>query len=119
DAVVLSTETNLVVAARCRKLKIAAHQGLREKGQALRHLVSAKGLEMDQVAYIGNDVNDLECLSIAGVAVAPADAYPAVQTVADSILRNCGGHGAVREICELAIAAHQSRKAEYAGSKTR
>src|SRR5262249_43505964 len=70
DAVVLSTETNLVVAARCRKLKIPAHQGLRDKGQALRHLVSAKGLTMNQVAYIGNDVNDLECLRIAGVAVA-------------------------------------------------
>src|SRR5262249_20565110 len=106
DAAVLSTETNAVVATRCRKLNLPVQQGLKEKAQAFCDLVATKGLDMKHVAYIGNDVNDLECLRIAGVAVAPADAHPAVRRVVDLVLRKPGGHGAVREICELAIAAH-------------
>jgi N-acylneuraminate cytidylyltransferase len=119
DAAVLSTETNSVVAARCRKLNLPVQQGLKEKAQALRDLVATKGRDMKQVAYIGNDVNDLECLRIAGVAVAPADAHPAVRRVVDLVLRKPGGHGAVREICELAIAAHEQHKENYAQSENR
>jgi 3-deoxy-D-manno-octulosonate 8-phosphate phosphatase KdsC-like HAD superfamily phosphatase len=59
-------------------------------------------------------VNDLECLRIAGVAVVPSDAHRAVLKIADLVLRERGGHGAVREICDLTIAAQQQRKGEYA-----
>ena len=118
DAVVLSTEVNPVVAARCRKLNLEVQQGLRDKSQTLRNVVASRGLTLEHVAYVGNDVNDLECLRIAGVAVAPADADPAVRGVADLVLRKRGGYGAVREICELAIAA-QKGKGEYALSECR
>jgi N-acylneuraminate cytidylyltransferase len=110
DAAVLSTETNPVVAARCRKLKVSVLQGLSNKGQALRDLASAKGLEIDQVAYVGNDRNDLDCLEIAHVALVPADAHASVRSTADIVLRSRGGHGAVREACELTIRAHANRK---------
>jgi YrbI family 3-deoxy-D-manno-octulosonate 8-phosphate phosphatase len=121
DAAVLSTEANPVVSARCRKLGIPVQQGLRDKGQALRNLTASRGLALTQVAYVGNDVNDLECLRIAGFAVAPADAHPDVRKIVDLVLLKAGGHGAVREFCDLAIAVHQSttNKEEYARNTNR
>jgi N-acylneuraminate cytidylyltransferase len=119
EAVVLSTETNLVVSARCRKLRLPVQQGIRDKGQALRNLAASRRLDLEQVAFVGNDINDLECLRIAGLAIAPADAHPDVRKIADLVLLKSGGHGAVREICDLAIAAHESKKEEYAHSTNR
>jgi len=110
DAAVLSTEVNPVVAARCRKLNLSLQQALSDKAQALRDLAVSKELALDQVAYVGNDVNDLECLKTVGFAMVPADAHPSVREAADLVLRNCGGHGAVREVCELAIAAHDRQR---------
>jgi N-acylneuraminate cytidylyltransferase len=119
EAAVLSTESNPVVTARCLKLGLPVQQGIRDKGQALRSLAASRGLALEQVAYVGNDINDLECLRIAGVAVAPADAHPDVRKIADLVLLNAGGHGAVREICDLALAVHESDKEEYARSTNR
>jgi N-acylneuraminate cytidylyltransferase len=117
EAAVLSSEMNRVVSARCRKLRLPIQQGIRDKGQALRDLAASRGLDLEQVAFVGNDINDLECLRIAGLAVAPADAHPDVRKIADMVLLKSGGHGAVREICDLVIAAHESKKEEYAHSK--
>jgi YrbI family 3-deoxy-D-manno-octulosonate 8-phosphate phosphatase len=106
DAAVLSTESNPLVAARCRKLNLPVRQGLTDKAAALRDLVRSMRLTLDEVAYVGNDMNDLECLEIVRVAIVPADAYPSVRGVSDIVLHSRGGCGAVREVCELAIAAH-------------
>lgn len=102
---VLSTETNPVVAARCRKLELHCRQGVGDKGAALDALVRQAGLGWDEVAFVGNDVNDLDCLRQAGLAVAPADARPEVRALADWVLQSRGGRGAVREVCELLLAA--------------
>ena len=119
EAAVLSREVNPVVAARCRKLNLYVEQGLLDKGEALWKLAASRGFSLEQIAYVGNDINDLECLRIAGVGVVPADALPQVRRVADLVLERSGGHGAVREICELVIAAHGSTKEEYALSANR
>lgn len=105
EAAVLSSEDNPVVAARCRKLKIPVAQGLKDKGSALRQLARSKGLLLDQIAYVGNDLNDMECFRIARAAIAPADAHPDVRKAASLVLRRRGGAGAVREVCDLAIRA--------------
>jgi YrbI family 3-deoxy-D-manno-octulosonate 8-phosphate phosphatase len=55
--------------------------------------------------YVGNDVNDLGCMELVGCAVAVEDAHPLVRAKADIILHNSGGRGALREICELILAA--------------
>jgi N-acylneuraminate cytidylyltransferase len=111
DATVLSTDVNSVVTARCRKLNLPVKQGLTNKAEVLRELVHVKGLTMAQVAYVGNDVNDLECLRIARVVVVPADAHPSARKLADYVLHSRGGHGAVREVCELAIAGYNEGRA--------
>lgn len=112
--VVLSSESNPVVAARCCKLGVECQQSLGDKGAALRNLVQQKGLDMARVVYVGNDVNDLDCMMTAGYAVAVADAHPTVLSEADLVLQTSGGYGAVRELCDLVI--KQLEEGQYAES---
>ncbi|HSB67049.1 MAG TPA: acylneuraminate cytidylyltransferase [Anaerolineales bacterium] len=98
--VVLSTEPNPVVTARCRKLEIPAIQGLADKASALQHLLQERQLDPTHVVYLGNDRNDLPCFPLVGCAVVVADAHPDVLPHADIILTRRGGHGAVRELCD-------------------
>jgi YrbI family 3-deoxy-D-manno-octulosonate 8-phosphate phosphatase len=111
---VLSTESNPVVSARCRKLGLHCRQGIEDKGTALRVLVSECGVDLAQVVFVGNDVNDLECLRLARMGVAVADARPEVRAIADWVLRSAGGRGAVRELCELVIAGSDPVRASPA-----
>ncbi len=105
EVMILSSEPNPVVQARASKMGVEAVHGvgIREKGQALRQLLSEKQVEAAQVIYLGNDLNDLPCFEIAGWSVAVADAYPEVLRAADHVLSRPGGHGAVRELCELVL----------------
>ncbi len=103
EVIVLSTETNPVVAARCRKLGIRAVQGLVDKTGVLQALVAERGLEPAQVVYVGNDVNDVACFSLVGCAAVVADAHPEAKAQADLILSRPGGRGAVRELCDLIV----------------
>ncbi len=100
EVVVLSTEENPVVAARCRKLGIPCVQGSRDKLAALRVLAADRSLEPGHVAYVGNDVNDLDCLGWAGLPLAVADAVPEVLARVRFVTARPGGRGAVREICD-------------------
>jgi YrbI family 3-deoxy-D-manno-octulosonate 8-phosphate phosphatase len=101
--VVLSTETNPIVSARCRKLELTAIQGVVDKGTAIKSLLQERKLEPQQVVYLGNDVNDLSCFPLVGCAVVVADAHPDVIAQADLVLTHKGGHGAVRELCDKII----------------
>jgi N-acylneuraminate cytidylyltransferase len=100
SAIVLSTETNPVVAARCRKLNLPLLQGIEDKAATLRQLLEERKLKTQNVVYLGNDVNDLPCFPMVGCAVATADAHPEVCRHADLVLTSKGGFGAVRELCE-------------------
>ena len=106
DIVILSSEPNPVVRARAEKMgMVEVVQGIdiRGKGQALRHLLAHRQVDASRVAYIGNDLNDLPCFEIAGWAVAVADAYPEVRRAADFVLNAAGGHGALREVCDMVL----------------
>jgi YrbI family 3-deoxy-D-manno-octulosonate 8-phosphate phosphatase len=105
ETIILSSETNSVVAARAKKMGVEAVQGLglQAKGQALKRLLEEKNIDPAQVAYLGNDVNDLPCFELVGWSVAVADAYPEVIRAADFVLSRPGGGGAVRELCELIL----------------
>ena len=101
--VVLSTESNPVVAARCRKLNLESIQGLADKSQALQRLILDRHVDPTHVIYLGNDVNDLPCFPLVGCALAVADAHPEVLSKADIVLTRLGGDGAVRELCDRII----------------
>lgn len=97
---VLSKEKNPVVSARCRKLDIRSIQGCDHKAGVLRSVAEEAGISLESVAYMGNDINDLECLEMVGLPVCVADAYPEVKKVSLVMTKARGGHGAVREFCD-------------------
>ena len=111
DVVVLSTETNSVVGARCRKLRIACVQACDDKRTALEQLVADRGLTAAEVAYVGNDVNDLACLRWVGVPIAVADARPEVRAAARLVTTRAGGNGAVREVADWILTTRAARDA--------
>ena len=101
--VVLSTEANPVVAARCRKLNLECQHGLADKRAALVALAEEKNIDLKHVVYVGNDVNDVGCMEASGFAVAVADAHASALEKADFVLSHGGGVGAVRELCDLLL----------------
>jgi N-acylneuraminate cytidylyltransferase len=105
EVIVLSKEKNPVVAARCRKLGIECIQGCDDKLSELKQKAESRKLKGEEIAYVGNDVNDLECMKWVGCAIAVADAEPQVKAVARWVTAKCGGRGAVREICDAILAA--------------
>ena len=100
---VLSTETNPVVHARCAKLGIPCYQGIKNKYEALQDILNELDVDKEHLVYVGNDVNDLECIQRAGCGVAVADADPVVRAAARILLTRPGGGGAVRELCDLIL----------------
>jgi N-acylneuraminate cytidylyltransferase len=105
EFLILSSEPNPVVLARAKKMGVEAihNLGMEHKDQAMLKALEQKKLKAENVIYIGNDLNDLPCFEIAGWAVAVADAAPEVIRAADHVLTKSGGHGAVRELCEIVL----------------
>ncbi len=93
-----------VVSIRARELGIQeVHQGYIEKIAVYESLIKKYGVQDDEVAYVGDDVVDLDIFKRAGFAVAVADADPAVKPYVDLITRAEGGRGAVREFINLIL----------------
>ncbi|MFG1808943.1 cytidylyltransferase domain-containing protein [Streptomyces sp. NPDC049040] len=95
---ILSTETNPVVAARARKLDVPVLHGIDRKDLALKQWCEENGIAPERVLYAGNDVNDLPCFGLVGWPVAVAGAHDVVRAAARAITTAEGGHGAIREI---------------------
>ncbi|MBT3994679.1 MAG: HAD hydrolase family protein [Chloroflexi bacterium] len=104
--VIISTEINPVVAARGAKLRLKVLQGIDDKLPTLKKWASDNDLVLDQLAFVGNDINDVECLAGVGLGVVVADAYPVAVAASDMRLTQNGGRGAVREIADLWLAAN-------------
>ena len=107
--VIISSETNPVVTARAKKMRVDVIQGvgINDKRAVLAQAIAERGMDPREVVFIGNDINDIPCFSLAGWAVAVADAMPEVLREADHITTLRGGHGAVREICDLLLGSRQ------------
>ena len=100
---ILSTEVNPVVRARAEKLRVPVMHGIDDKESALRGWAADAGIPLAEIAYLGNDVNDLPALRIVGWPIAVANAHPLVLAAARVVLRRRGGHGAVRELIERVL----------------
>lgn len=100
---VLSSEENQILAARCKKLRLPFKHGLTDKLEAFHQWLAENNLERSSVVYVGNDSNDVSCLMAAGCGVVVADAHKDAIQSADIILERSGGHGAVREISDMLI----------------
>jgi 3-deoxy-D-manno-octulosonate 8-phosphate phosphatase (KDO 8-P phosphatase) len=105
---IVSLERNPVVGARAEKLRAECVQGVEDKLSILREQVERRGVALEQTAYLGNDVNDAECLGAVGLPVVPADAWPEVKPLARWVLERPGGHGCVREFCDAVWQAQRT-----------
>lgn len=106
---ILSKERNQVVSARARKLGIDCVQAIDDKLAVLHDWLASRSLDIERAVYVGNDINDLECMRSVGVSVCPSDAHEEAKRVARLILERPGGQGAVRELCDLVL---QSKRLE-------
>jgi YrbI family 3-deoxy-D-manno-octulosonate 8-phosphate phosphatase len=102
-SLVISKETNPVVLARCQKIGVPALHGIDDKATMLKKLLAEQKVDPTRVVFVGNDVNDLPCFPLVGWGVAVADAHLEVLRQADFVLTRTGGHGAVRELCDLIL----------------
>ncbi|QZO02546.1 HAD hydrolase family protein [Chenggangzhangella methanolivorans] len=107
---ILSKEPNPVVSARGRKLAIEVRQGIDDKLPELDRWLAEHGISRAETMYMGNDVNDLDCMKAVGFAVAPADARPEAKAVARHVTQAEGGRGALRELCEAIIEAEAAAR---------
>ena len=99
-ACILSTEKNLVVAERAKKLKIHALQGVSDKVKAIKIFSTENRYKLDKVLFVGNDLNDYEAMKLCGYSVCPSDSHNKIKQIADVVLKTKGGQGIVRELLE-------------------
>jgi 3-deoxy-D-manno-octulosonate 8-phosphate phosphatase (KDO 8-P phosphatase) len=105
-AAILTARTSRIVEARGRELGLAAvYQGRKEKGPALQELLGELQVPAHACAYMGDDLNDLDPMSLSGLSACPADAVPEVRQEAHFVTQNGGGRGAARELVELCLRA--------------
>ena len=102
--VIITARESKIVEFRFKELGVKEiHQAVHDKKSKLIELCSKYGLDRNQIAYIGDDVNDLPAISFSGMSFAPKDAHSDVKAKVDHILDSNGGHGAVRECIDFIV----------------
>lgn len=111
EALIVSTEKNPVVTVRAGKLKTSCLQGIDDKAATIRQVCKERGIGLEEVAFVGNDINDLPAFKIVGLPIAVGDAYPEILPFVKYQTSKSGGRGAVREVCDLVFQAKQRSNA--------
>jgi len=100
----LTGDVSEITRCRAEKLRIDyLHMGMDDKGAVLREIMAECDLQPDNVVYVGDDVNDIPAMDVAGRCFAPADAAQIVRDKVDVILESSGGEGALREVCDIVL----------------
>ncbi|MCB9317453.1 MAG: HAD-IIIA family hydrolase [Lewinellaceae bacterium] len=103
---IVTGENSPIVAARAAKLKITRlYAGVKDKARLLDIILAETGMQADEIAFIGDDLNDAEILKRVGLSACPSDAMPQIISIATYQCQKPGGHGAFREFAELIVAA--------------
>ena len=97
---ILSTEKNLVVEQRAKKLNVTCYQGLNDKLQTLISLSNDYEFKLEKTLYVGNDLNDYKAMEACGWSACPADSHKKIQEISKIKLEKKGGDGVVRELVE-------------------
>jgi YrbI family 3-deoxy-D-manno-octulosonate 8-phosphate phosphatase len=101
EQIIMSTETNPVVSARAIKLDIPCLQGLDNKKDALLDYSKKNDIDLKNVAYVGNDINDKNVMENTGMTFCPADAHETIKEISDHVFKRNGGDGVIRELLDL------------------
>lgn len=97
---ILSTEMNKIVSSRAKKLKSPVFQGLGNKSNTLKMIIKKKNIDISNIFYIGNDLNDYHAMKLCGFSACPADSHPEIKKISNITLKTCGGNGIARELLE-------------------
>lgn len=101
---IITGENTELLKRRTEKLNITEyHPGIKDKLIRFKEIITRLQLSSEEVAYIGDDVNDLEIIKTVGLSACPSDAMPSVRSSVTIVLQNKGGYGAFREFAELII----------------
>ena len=112
----ISGEDSPLVDRLAAKMQITdVRKNSKDKASALRGLAELHGLSLAEVCFVGDDINDLPALTIAGLAAAPADAQPSVRAQCHFVSTATGGNGAVRELIEMILSQPAPRAAANEG----
>lgn len=104
NVAVISGRKSEAVNMRMKELGITdVYQGYIDKKTAFNNLVAEKNIPASKVAFVGDDIIDVQAMQIAGLSIAVADAHEWVKKHSHHITIERGGHGAVREVCELIL----------------
>lgn len=104
EPVIITGRSSEIVKQRCAELKIRElHQGIENKSYKLRDVCEELNVELSQVAYIGDDLNDLPCMKICGYTACPSDAMKQVKDNVNYVCETKGGEGAVREFIDYLL----------------
>jgi YrbI family 3-deoxy-D-manno-octulosonate 8-phosphate phosphatase len=105
---IVSGEASEALRRRGEKLHVTElHLGIRDKLAVMESIMTRRGLGPEEIAYIGDDVNDTEVVALSGLTACPSDAMPQIVKIVDYICSCKGGAGAFREFAELLISARQ------------
>jgi YrbI family 3-deoxy-D-manno-octulosonate 8-phosphate phosphatase len=104
ETAIITSEESQIAVSRAKKLNIDhVMLGCKNKTEALNELALKLNLNSNEIAYIGDDINDEHVMNICGFSACPSDAVQAILNTADYVCENKGGYGAVREFCELIL----------------
>jgi 3-deoxy-D-manno-octulosonate 8-phosphate phosphatase (KDO 8-P phosphatase) len=116
DVGFITGEKSESVARRAEKLQVEIlHLYCKDKPAVVRQLMQEHGLAPEEIAYIGDDVNDVEAMKLVGLPAAPADALLQARDVAKFVCHRPGGAGAFRELCEFIIDAKKGEERAAGG----
>ena len=99
-AYILSTEKNTVVSARAQKLQISVLQGAENKVAGIQEIIKKENCKLENILYVGNDLNDYRVMDICGFTACPADSHKKIKQISSIVLKTNGGCGVVRELLE-------------------
>ena len=101
EQIIISTEENTVVSARANKLGVPCMHGVRKKKEVLKNFCKINKINLKNVAYVGNDLNDKDAMELTGVTFCPADAHESIKAISNYILKTNGGDGVIRELFDI------------------
>jgi 3-deoxy-D-manno-octulosonate 8-phosphate phosphatase (KDO 8-P phosphatase) len=111
DTGIVTGEFSASVKKRAEKLKIEElHLGTKDKLAVLNEILERRKLKAENIAFIGDDVNDLKIMKVVGLSACPGDAMKEIKKVSDYVCKKLGGNGALREFAELIIKGNSQQQ---------